>query len=73
MSTNLGVIKAKIEVPVHTESSYIDIDVRITGFWGGTQRGHSVQFAFTNENNETCHFQLDAKAILQLKTLLDNF
>lgn len=76
MSTQLGNLQVKIEIPNRKKqtSDYIDTDVLLNRFYGGTKRGTSLQITFENETGDTSHIQLDNKNVHQLiKTLTEGF
>lgn len=71
MSTELNSIKGKFEVPIpHTkESEYKDGFLHLTSFFGGENRGHSLQLTINNS-----HIQLSKPQVLQLiKELVNTY
>lgn len=68
MSTELKSIFGKIEIPdkVRLKSSYVSREVNLTSFYGGKERGHSLQISFLNANNESCFIQLDNENVKEL-------
>lgn len=62
MSTELKTLKGKIEIPRKDGSmisDYKEVDVSLTRFWGGTERGTSLQITFLNDQGNYSHVQLD--------------
>jgi hypothetical protein len=76
MSTELKSITAKIEIPSDIygtrESCYIETEVSLTRFYGGTDRSTSLQLTFSDENGEYKHIQLDSENIKELKEILNS-
>lgn len=70
MSSLIGVIQGKIEVPVpqKRESVYYPQTMFISRFYGGNGRGTSIQINIGNS-----HIQLDEKAADQLAEVLSNW
>ena len=77
MSTELKILKGKIEIPKKNgtmTSDYKEIDVSLTRFWGGTKRGTSLQITFLNENENYSHIQLDSENVkLLFEELKEHF
>ena len=66
MSTELKTLKGKLEIPEKNGtmiSNYKEVDVSLTCFWGGIERGTSLQITFLNENGDYSHIQLDNENI----------
>lgn len=74
MSTNLKSIQGKIEIPnlKQMESDYKHTELHLTKFYGGTNRGTSLQIGFYNEMGKYNHIQLDSNAIKELKNILNS-
>ena len=69
MATELKTLKGKIEIPLKNgimTSDYKDVDVLLTRFWGGKERGVSLQITFLNENENYSHVQLNNENVKQL-------
>jgi hypothetical protein len=76
MSIELGKLKGKIEIPVpgKMKVTYMDTEVSINRFWGGTERGASLQLTFENELHTFSHVQLSECEVKILKNILnENF
>ena len=76
MSTELGKLKGKIEIPVpgKMKVTYMNTEVHITRFWGGTERGVSLQLTFENETHGFSHIQISKEEAEILKNILnENF
>lgn len=76
MSTNLKSLVGKIEIPdtENKKSNYKETKLHLTTFYGGVERGKSLQIGFTNEQGDYCHIQLDRDNCSALRRLLhDNF
>lgn len=77
MSTELKTLKGKIEIPRKDGSmisDYKEVDVSLTRFWGGTERGTSLQITFLNENEDHFHIQLDSENVkLLFEELKEHF
>lgn len=77
MSTELKTLKGKIEIPIKDgtmTSDYKEVDVSLTRFWGGTERGTSLQITFLNENDDYSHIQLDNENVkLLFEELKEHF
>lgn len=73
MSTELKSISAKIEIPKMNSytSDYLDTEVSLNRFWGGKDRGTSLQLTFLNEKGTHSHIQLDAENIRELRDILN--
>lgn len=73
MSKELESIKGKIELPNPdtSRSNYTDREVFLTAFYGGIERGDSLQITFTNEFCNPCHIQIDSSNIEKLKQILN--
>jgi hypothetical protein len=73
MSTELDLIKATIEISKSKSqhSDYVSTDVHITRFYGGKDRGTSVQLTFQNELGRMEHIQIDQENIRKLIQELD--
>ena len=72
MSTELKSIKGKIEIPNPSKvtSNYQETEVHLNRFWGGTERGVSLQITFLNENGNYSHIQLDNENVKELIEIL---
>lgn len=68
MSKELEPIKATIEIPnTKTKTSeYIEREVDLTSFFGGSERGHSLQLGFMNEKGFYSFIQIDNEQVKQL-------
>lgn len=69
MATELKTLKGKIEIPLKNgtmTSDYKNVDVSLTRFWGGEERGVSLQITFLNENGNYSHVQLNNENVKQL-------
>lgn len=68
MSTELKTLSAKIEIPNKEQmsSNYLDTEVYLTRFYGGANRGSSLQLGFRDENGNYHHVQLDNATVKQL-------
>lgn len=74
MSTSLGSVYAKIEIPKldgSMTSDYKDTEVFLNRFYGGVKRGKSLQITFLNEKGDHSDIQLDSANIKVLKTILN--
>jgi hypothetical protein len=73
MSTQLIELEGKKEIPVGNRSEYVDKEVHLTRFYGGVERGASLQITITGYGN-TDYIQLDNAATKELiKALLAAF
>jgi hypothetical protein len=75
MSTQLKSLKGKIEEPssISDKSNYFDAELDLNRFYGGIERGISLQMGFYNELGRYNHIQLDDKNIIELKSLLNEY
>ena len=76
MSTELKTLKGNIEVPnpPKMKSTYKSTELHLNRFYGGKDRGASLQIGFYNESGQYNHIQLDCQTVLELKNILtDNF
>lgn len=75
MSTELTNISAKIEVPdtINKVSNYLDRTIFLNSFYGGNNRGKSLQITFYDEEDNGRHFQLDKENVEILKQILQEF
>lgn len=76
MSTTLKNIKALVEVPdkLKRESDYKETEVQLTRFYGGKERGVSLQLGFLNEEGDYQSVQLDNNSVRDLiRELVFNF
>jgi len=75
MSTELGKLKGKIEIPVpgRMEVTYMDTEVSLNRFWGGTERGVSLQLIVENEAHRFSYVQLSEYEVKILKDILNEY
>lgn len=75
MSTELKSLKGKIEKPssIEEKSNYFDVKLDLNRFYGGIERGTSLQMGFYNQLGQYNHIQLDNKNIMELKSLLNEY
>lgn len=76
MSTNLKTLKGKTENPDTTQKipTYKDTEVHLTRFFGGVERGTSLQLGFYDADKNYHHVQLDNENVKELiKELQDYF
>lgn len=76
MSTTLNNLSGLIEKPISVQekSEYKETDVNLTVFYGGKNRGKSLQLGFVNELGDYSHIQLDNENVkLLIKQLVENF
>lgn len=68
MSTELKTLQGKIEVPNLDDrtSEYNDTNVFVTSFYGGKDRGQSLQITFLDESGNYTHVQLDNENVKAL-------
>lgn len=73
MSTELKTLKGKIEVPdlSKRKSAYKSTELHLNRFYGGQNRGTSLQIGFYNENGIYNHIQLDCQTVLELRDILN--
>lgn len=74
MATELKSIKAKIEIPnpPKATSTYKETKVSLTRFYGGKERGVSLQLTFLNENGDCSHIQLDNENVQLLFDIIND-
>jgi hypothetical protein len=73
MSTQLIELQGKKEIPMGNHSEYIDKELHLTRFFGGAERGTSLQITITGFAN-TDYIQLDNQAVQALiRALVDAF
>ena len=72
MSTELKTLNGKIEVPFPEKmrSIYTSTELHLNRFYGGQDRGTSLQIGFYNESGQYNHIQLDCQTVLELKDIL---
>ena len=72
MSTELKTLQGKIEIPNPPKMSsiYKSTELHLNRFYGGQDRGTSLQIGFYNESGKYSHIQLDHETILELKNIL---
>lgn len=75
MSTPLKSLKGKIEKPssISDKSNYFDAELDLDRFYGGIERGTSLQMGFYNQLGQYNYIQLDNKNIMELKSLLNEY
>lgn len=78
MSTDLKTLKGKIETAAFignkTEPHYISKELHLTSFYGGKERGKSLQLGFETLTKEYAHIQLDNDTVKELIEILqENF
>ena len=73
MSTELKTLKGKIEIPdsPKMESTYKSTELYLTSFYGGQERGTSLQIGFYNDLGNYNHIQLDHETIIELRNILN--
>ena len=73
MSTELKTLKGKIEVfnPSKMESTYKSTELHLNRFYGGKDRGASLQIGFYNQLGQYNHIQLDYQTVLELRDILN--
>ena len=73
MSTELKTLKGKIEVPnpPKIESTYKSTELHLNRFYGGKDRGTSLQIGFYNQLGQYNHIQLDYQTVLELRDILN--
>ena len=73
MSTQIITLEGKKEIPMGNRSEYVDKEIHLTRFYGGTERGASLQITIAGHAN-TDYIQLDNATTKELiKALLDAF
>lgn len=76
MSTSLKTLQGKIEIPRKTDrvSDYKNTEIHLTSFYGGKERGKSLQIGFLNEDENYVHIQIDNSNVKELIIeLVSNF
>lgn len=78
MSTKLETLKGKIETTTSVNSKiepfYPSREVYLTSFYGGKERGKSLQLSFNTLMHENVHIQLDNATVKELIEILqENF
>ena len=73
MSKQFEAIKCTIEIPDKENNApkYFPTELDLNGFYGGKERGYSLQLGFYNQFGQYNFVQLDANAIKELKELLN--
>ena len=78
MSTQIKTLKGSIEIKVEEAETisikHLNRKIDLSSFYGGIERGKSLQIGFKNEFGHYVFIQLDNKNVLELlKELNNNF
>ena len=73
MATELKTLNGKIEIPFPEKmrSTYMSTELHLNRFYGGEDRGASLQIGFYNQLGEYNHIQLDHETIIELRNILN--
>lgn len=73
MSTELKTLQGKIEIPnpPKMSSTYKSTELHLNRFYGGKDRGASLQIGFYNQLGQYNHIQLDRQTVLELRDILN--
>lgn len=73
MSTELKTLQGRIEIPdsPKKESTYKSTKLHLNRFYGGKDRGTSLQIGFYNQLGQYNHIQLDCRTVLELRDILN--